>query len=575
MPDNPPLGPSGQPSNPNPFQQGASANLSINTSSAQKAMEDLQRSLEGMMKSFGGTWNKVTSDRLAAEERLYRAVGDKARARQTELKRYSDEAIALINEETNAKIKGYELEKHSQDDIARYKKDLLTKSAEDRLRIETEVSRKLSREHGIGGLIRGRAGAISEAIGGGPIGGLITGAAGILTNPYALIGTAILEMLNTKAAFTGTGAQLAGAGLRLGAGAGAGLGFATGLFNQSAFGPAGLLGQALSADQQRSIIGTMSGSRTMIDQARASGGFGAIAGNLGLFANILPDASKEMEIFTDQVKNLGMSQKDISNTFISSRVVSEKLKTGQLDTLQTQNEMIRSLRNITNDGVVAADVLDNVGGFLKSLGTMNEAERLRITSGIGQAGANLSLPQIAGMFAFTRGRMPNLQTEVFGEGGVLKHGGVFGLMGGFLQQVGHQFRDPNQRLFAADMLRQQFMPGLRLQDVPEFFNIANAMQQPGANMENLTRRFVALEHKTPAQAAAEGIATLANIVDPIKRLENVFSNFWTMLDDRINKIVSSIPGMSAFHLTSYMPKGRMSPRDIGRFAAPADYYKNH
>ena len=58
-------------------------------------------------------------------------------------------------------------------------------------------------------------------------------------------------MFNTKAAFTATGAQLAGAGLGFGAGAGAGLGFATGLFNQSTFGFAGNLGQALSAIEQR------------------------------------------------------------------------------------------------------------------------------------------------------------------------------------------------------------------------------------------------------------------------------------------------------------------------------------
>jgi len=571
LPDNPLLGPTGQSSNPNPFQQGASANLSINTSSAQKAMEDLQRSLEGMMKSFGGTWEKTVNDRLAAEERLYKLVGDRARAREAELKRYRNEAIAAIEVEEKATLSRYEHEiqagKRTQDELARYQKD----TADKKLSINKEVDRQIARESSPLGRLRGLAGAAGEAVGG-PIGGLISGAGNLLTNPYALIAGAVLEMLNTKAAFTATGARLAGAGFGLGAGAGVGLGFTTGLFNQSAFGPAGLLGQALSADQQRAIIGTMAGSRTMIDQARASGGFEAIRGNLGLFANILPDASKEMELFTEATKDLGMSQKDVKNLFISSRVNMKDVNITQLDAIRAQMDMSKSLRNITNDGVVAADVLDNVGGFLEKLGTMSEGERLRITSGIAQAGANLTLPQIAGMFAFTQGRMPNLQTEVFGENGLLKHGGVFGLMGGFLGKVGNQFKDPNQRLFAADMLRQQFMPGLRLQDVPEFFNIANAAAQPGANMEDITRRFTALEHKTPAQAAADGIATLANIVDPIKRLENVFSNFWTMLDDRINQIISHFPHMSGFHLNSSKTP---TPRDIARFHAPADYYKNH
>ena len=46
----------------------------------------------------------------------------------------------------------------------------------------------------------------------------------------------------------------------------------------------------------------------------------------------------------------------------------------------------------------------------------------------------------------------------------------------------------------------------------------------------------------PAELAmAEGIATLVNIVDPIQRLENVFTNFWTMLDDRINQVIMKIP----------------------------------
>ena len=35
------------------------------------------------------------------------------------LKRYSRDAISAIDEETNAKIRGYEQEKHSQDEVHR------------------------------------------------------------------------------------------------------------------------------------------------------------------------------------------------------------------------------------------------------------------------------------------------------------------------------------------------------------------------------------------------------------------------------------------------------------------------
>jgi hypothetical protein len=66
------------------------------------------------------------------------------------------------------------------------------------------------------------------------------------------------------------------------------------------------------------------------------------------------------------------------------------------------------------------------------------------------------------------------------------------------------------------------------------------MQQPGANIPALTKQFEALERKTPQAAMAEGISTLAEIVDPIKRLENVFTNFWTMIDARINRLIEAI-----------------------------------
>jgi hypothetical protein len=569
LPDNPPLGPTGQPNPSNPFQQGASANLSINTSQAQKAMEDFQRSLDSMIKSFGGSWHRVANDRLAAEERLYRAIGDKARARQAELKRYSNEAIALIEEESKANIRKYEQEKHSQDELLRYKTSTEKKAADEKFRINKEVAQKLASEGGVGGRIRGFTSSIGQQIGG-PIGGIISGAGAILTNPYALSALAILEALNAKAAFTATGAQLAGAGFGLGAGAGVGFRFDRNLFG----GPAGDLGQAFSAEQQRQIIGTMSGSRTMIDQARASGGFDAIRGNLGLFANILPDASKEMELFTDATKSLGMSQKDITNTFVSSRVNADRLNITQLDAIRTQMEMQKALRNITNDGTVASSVLFNITDYLKSI-KASEVERQRIGGAIVQAGANVSLPQIMGMFGFIHGGVLPTEQDIFGvngKGGLLRTGGTFNLLGSFMQKVAGQ-ASPAQRFLVENQLLNQLVPGLRLQDQPQAFRLMEDLAKGKlTDPRDMAQRFKALEGKTPATAAAEGIKTLANIVDPIKKLENVFSNFWTMLDDRINQIVSHFPGLHGFHLTSSKTP---TPRDIARFHAPADYYKTH
>jgi hypothetical protein len=155
--------------------------------------------------------------------------------------------------------------------------------------------------------------------------------------------------------------------------------------------------------------------------------------------------------------------------------------------------------------------------------------------------------------------------------------GVFGLMGSFLTKVGNQFKDPTQRMFAANQLQQQYLPGLRLQDTPKFFELTQQMMSGNISSKEFGKQFQALESKTPQVAMAEGIKTLSEIVDPIKRLENVFTNFWSFVDDRINLILSKIPGMSSSRIGSFtpIPKGRMSPRDIGRFAAPADYYKDH
>jgi hypothetical protein len=557
------LGPSGQPLPSNPLlsqSQGPSSTASIDTGSAKKAFTELQKVLDDIMKSFGGNWEKITNDRLKAEERFYRAVGDKAKERQIMLQRYSQEAIDAIENEKRAHLDSLNSQKLGKEELEKRKTDITRKAAEERANVEKETAKKLAQDRGIGGIIRGKAETVSQVLGGGTLGGLVTGAADLIANPAVAIPAAIvgslLEMGNTAAAFNRTGSQLAGAGFGLGTGGATGMNFATSLF-----GPfAGRLGQALGADQQREIIGMMAGSRTMIDQARAGGGFGAIRGNLGLFANILPDATKEMELFTDATKTLGMSQRDITSTFVSSRVNAERLKITQLDAINVQIEMQKALRNITNDGAVAASVLSNITDYLNGIGA-SEAEKARIGLAVGQAGASLSLSSIAGMFAFTHGgRIPG-PNELFGPGGMLgnRGTGTFGLLGSFLTQVGSQFRDPTQRMFAADQLRQQFLPGLRLQDIPKFFDLASSMMKPGANIADFEKQFRTLESKTPQVAMSEGIDRLSTIVAPIQRIENVFTNFWTMLDERWNKLLDAIHNpLHLFHINMF------STKDVGK-----------
>lgn len=548
------LGPSGQPLPPsNPLlsqQQGVSSTASVNTGSAQKAFAELQRVLDDIMKSFTANWEKSSSDRLKAEERFYRAVGDKAKEQQAMLQRYSNETISAIEAEKKANLEALNQKGLAHEEFEKQKTDITRKADQDRLKIEQETARKIEQSKSILGRIGGGISTVGTQIGG-PIGGLVSGIGNVITNPAEIIPAAlvgsIIEMLNTRAAFTVTGARLAGAGFGIGAGAGAGLDFTTGLFGNF-FDPTNKFGRSLSQSQQRDIISMMAGSRTMIDQARSSGGMDALRGNLGLFANILPDASKEMEIFTDATKTLGMSQKDISNTFMSSRVSAEKLKITQLDAIATQIEMQKALRNITNDGTVAASVLFNVGGFLKGIGT-SEAERQRMTLGITQAGANLSLSSIAGMAAFVNGKMPTA-TDLFGPGAPLQPGAFgpsgagaglvnnpFGLMGAFFNKVGGQSKDPLQKLFAADALNRQFGLGLRTQDLPQFFNLADRLniKGPGGISDKEFSKNIEQLSKQAKALTIEGMDKLVTSVSPLQQIEHILTNIWTALDKFLSR----------------------------------------
>lgn len=544
------LGPSGQPLPPNPFtqsqSQNVSANVSVNTQPAERAFADLQKVLDGLMKNFGVNWEKASHDGMAAQERFWRYMGDKQKEQEVALRRYSSEAINGIEKEKEAAITALKEKQMATEAFEKAKASIIEDAAKKEQRILDETDRKKKQSQGFGGMVRGARDALIQA--GGPIGSTVAGIGNLIANPEiaipaAIIG-AIVEAWGAKTAFTKTGAQLAGAGLGIGSPAGTGLNFAQGLFGNTF----SQLSRALSSDQQRDIIATMAGSRTMVGQATGTGGFGAIQRNLGLFANILPDASKEMEIFTDATKSLGMSQKDISNLFMSSRVNSDRLKITQLDAISTQMEMQKALRNITNDGTVAASVLFNVGGFLKNIGT-SEAERQRMTLGIGQAGANLSLSQIVGMSAFTHGGKMPTPEALFGTGAYGVSGSkvgsvhnVFGLMGEFFTKVGGQAQDPMQRLFIADALNKQFGLGLRTQDMPQFFNLSEKLRTGGPggiSSEEYAKQVEKLSKQAKAMTV-EGMDTLVNIVNPIQQLANMFTNFWRDLDSRINSVIEAI-----------------------------------
>jgi hypothetical protein len=503
-------------------------------------MADLQTVLDKAAKSFGISFNAATKDTLAGQERFYKYIGDKENERRVALERYKRAAIDSVNEETKYALASYEekakASRRSQEDINKGKIDL-AKKADDQIKSIERESEAKGKGPGIFGRTLEGARNIGSRLGG-PIGGLVSGVANLIAEPEvaipAAIMGAILEIANKRAAFTKTGLQLAGAGLgRAGEGAGAaqaiGSGFDLRLFS-------GLNG-ALSAEEQRAIIGGMAGSRTMIGQAGAAGGMDALRGNLGLFANILPDASKEMELFTDATKSLGMSQKDISKTFFQTQKSSKDLGITQLDAIATQIEMQKALRNITNDGTVAASVLDNVGSFFHEIGK-SETETQRMTLGVAQAGSNLSLSKIAGMLSFTRGLGPTsggMEQAIFGNNGVggmlgKQGGGVFGLMGEFFSKVGGQAKNPMERLFMAESLNKDFGLGIQTQDLPKFFQLSERLRAGGMSQKDYAAQVQELS-KAGRTMTIEGMKDLASIVTPIQLMENYFKNFWTNFDD--------------------------------------------
>lgn len=530
MADQPLLGPDGQPLK-NPFfaQQGQSkTDISVNIKPAEEAFAKLNKILDEAGKNFGIAFQRATAENLKAQENFYKYIGDRESERRVAVERLKRAAIDSVNEELKAQLASYDEQarasKMSQEQINRGKLDLATKTSRQIADIEREAAKKASP-----GMF-GRAVEGAQNIGsriGGPIGGVVSGIANLVAAPEiaipaAIIG-AIIETMNTRAAFTKTGIGLQQAGLG-GVGSANAQDLATGM-NLKMFSG---LNRALSQEEQRAIMGTMAGSSTLTRQAGT--GVEGIRGNLGLFANVLPDVAKEMELFADSSKSLGTSQHDLKNIFFQTSKSSKDLQITQLDAIATQMTMQKALRNLTNDGTVAASVLDNVGSFFKEIGK-SEGERQRFTLGVANAGANLSLSNMVGMLAFTKGigvTSPAMQSALFGKGGIMgaEGGGPFGLMGEFFMKVGGKFKNPMEKLFAADALNQQFGLGLQTQDLPKFFDLASRLQTGNISKQDFGKQVAELSKQSKA-LTIEGMDNLNNIVGPIQQMEKLFTNFWT------------------------------------------------
>ena len=549
------LGPDGQPLK-NPFfaqQSQGQQDISVNIKPAVQAFSDLQNILDNLSKNFGVTFQRATAENLKAQENFYKYIGDRESERRVGVERLKRAAIDSVNEELKAQLASYEAQaraaKMSQEQINKGKIDLASKTSQQIMNIEREAAKKASpgfigrameSAHGIGGQI------------GGPIGGVISSITNLasapqLAIPAAIIG-AIIGIMDKRAAFTKTGLALSQAGLG-GIGSNAAQDLGAGINDKMFVG----LSRALSADQERSILEGMAGSNTLTRQAGTDSGINGIRGNLGLFANVLPDATKEMELFTEASKGLGMSQSDIQKVYFQTAKSAKDLKITQLDAITTQLTMQKALRNLTNDGTVAAATLDNVGTFFKEIGK-SESERQRFTLGVGNAGANLSLSSMVGMLAFTRGSGPTssaMQSALFGEGGIMgaKGTGPFALMGEFFSKVGGNFKNPMEKIFAADSLNQQFGLGLQTQDLPSFFKLADKLKSGKLSNEQFGASVSELSKQSNALTIA-GMDNLVSIVNPIVQMQNMFTNFWLEADKLFTRYFGAPKGMSGPAITS-------------------------
>jgi len=549
-------------------QQNMKSSVSIDTSSAQTALDKLHSELDKITKKLGAATLSSIDDNLKAQETFYKYIGDKENERRTNVERMRRAAISSIQDETKAQIAAYEerarVAKTSDSEIAKNKLAYAEQANRQISKIDTESAKRAA---GPGMFQRGVTGVqnVGSKIGG-PIGGLVSGAANLIAAPEisipALLLAALIKVTEKEAQFTKTGINLAAAGFgdpsaKSGATAVSGRAFTSAIFDNGFNG-------ALNQSQQQAIVSQMTASRTLVGQ-----GAGGIRHNMGLFGNILPDVSKQMEVFIDVTKNLGMSQKDISKTYFQSSKIAKDLNINQLDALSAQIGMQKALRNITNDGTVAASVLDSIGGFFKRAGA-TEGERVTLSAGVANAGANLGLSDMAGMLAFTKGLSPTsegMRSAIFGgvdgKGGMLgkEGGGVFGLMGDFFTKVGNQSKNPMERMFIADSLNKQFGLGIQTKMLPEFFGLAEQLRTGKMTREQFSADAEKLSNKGK-ELAITGMDKLVDVVDPISRIANWVDRFFTELDTRLAGIpfYKSQPKSSIHPISQSLPNQNITKK---------------
>lgn len=537
------LGPSGQPLGSNPFtsQGQAPAAVTVNTTGAQAALDQL-------LGSFKSNWEKAEKERLKAEENLYRSLGNLSRAHAASMTRQKDEYISKVKETTNIQIQEFEKEvaagKRTTEELMNFKAKKTLETQNSIASAERDTLRKITEERKKSALTQfgGGISAVGQKIGG-PIGGAVSSVGGFVSE-IATPGGALLLALGALISVAVAKAERSAQTIRIGAsfaqgGSGLNLGETAVAGRQANI--FGGLGAAISARDQEKLIGVMASSPSLLNEATSSNK--AFLNTVGLFANVMPDATEILKTMTFASHDLGLSSKELVGTFTSVRVNQHLLNMSFNDTLETQFAMQKSLRNITTDGGVAANVLTNMSGFLTKIGA-NPEEKARFAGSVAQGISNLSLSQIVGMAGFTNGGRLPTHEQLFGGDNPLVGSGTPALLGKFLSNVGAQ-AGPGGTLqsdLVADQLRQQFLPGLPMRGVGDFFQLTHDLQNGKITPQQYGDKFKEMEGSTPQALMAGGITKIANALGPMGELEVFLGNKFKDILDALNRL-SGLPSV--------------------------------
>jgi hypothetical protein len=531
--------------------------------------------MDGLLGSFKTNWDKATQERLHAEETFFRSVDKLSKSNHANLLRQKDEYISKIKQEASAQLDAYQKEvsegKRSAEELASFRTAKAVEVNKKVVEAERDVNRKRTEELKKSGFLSQSGQFLGQV--GGHIGG-VSGAAisgvgsalGLLANPAfdvaAIIGLAVaaaFKIGEQEAQKVRIGASLASGGFGIGAGGRA----AAGIEGGGLFGP--LFGSALSAKDQERLVGTMATSPQLLQGATSSNK--DFLDTMGLFANVMPDSTEIIKEMVRESNSLGMSFKQMQQTFTSVRVNQHTLNSSFSDTINTQLAMQKSLRNLTNDTGVAASLINNLGTYFDKI-KANPEERQRMASGFAAGIANLSLSQIVGMAGFIGGGKLPTHDQLFGGSNPLVGAGTPALLGNFLSKVGAQAgpRGTIQSDLVADQLRQQFLQGSRLQDVGSFFQAVDALKAGKITSAQFGKKFETLEKNTPQGLMAEGIQKLGAVLGPEGQFEKFLSAFFTKMIEDLEIIAGKRdgPGVSRVkHIVSEVT-GAHSKKDLAK-----------